>query len=337
MKNYSIQLSRIDSGDDFKHLAHETAGWLDDNDTAIHFNGALGRGHIKKWHLEAGLYLRIWDLLPAKPIDLHKTALPVHVANKGYSLLCILTPESTHLQYINQHRQFNKVREKSFVLMPDTVNACISAGAHLPVQLIDFAISSFWLKQQPGYAAISRYLNNGLLDDGAMPAMVQACRAKHCHTAAQLFASFGHCANNDPGLVTAAVSLIGDFLQGISREEAGKTPAQVNLYYEKIKEAETILITHLQKTLPRLDNIAQKLALSESTLKRYFKLIYGKSIYEYYLNRKMEMARTLLLQQPLTVNEAAEIMGYEKVSNFIDIFKKHHGYSPGSMKRKAAE
>ncbi len=32
--------------------------------------------------------------------------------------------------------------------------------------------------------------------------------------------------------------------------------------------------------------IAKTVALSESTLKRYFKLIYGRSIYEYYLSRK---------------------------------------------------
>jgi AraC-like DNA-binding protein len=48
----------------------------------------------------------------------------------------------------------------------------------------------------------------------------------------------------------------------------------------------------------------------------------------------MDFAKTLMLGQPITVNEAAEILGYEKVSNFIDIFKKHHGYSPGSMKKK---
>jgi AraC-like DNA-binding protein len=78
-------------------------------------------------------------------------------------------------------------------------------------------------------------------------------------------------------------------------------------------------------------------ALSETTLKRYFKLIYGKSVYDYYLNKKMEMARTILLQNPYSVNEIAELMGYEKVSHFIEIFKKHHGCSPGSIKKKQFE
>jgi AraC-like DNA-binding protein len=89
----------------------------------------------------------------------------------------------------------------------------------------------------------------------------------------------------------------------------------------------------MHTTLPCLGIVARQVALSESTLKRYFKLIFNKSIYEYYLYRKMEAARKLLLEKPVTVNEAAELMGYEKVSNFIDIFKKHHGYSPGTIRK----
>jgi AraC-like DNA-binding protein len=37
------------------------------------------------------------------------------------------------------------------------------------------------------------------------------------------------------------------------------------------------------------------------------------------------------------VNDVAELMGYEKVSHFIEIFKKHHGGSPGSIKKKQLE
>ena len=41
-----------------------------------------------------------------------------------------------------------------------------------------------------------------------------------------------------------------------------------------------------------------------------------------------------LLEKMMTVNEIADMMGYEKVSNFIDIFKKHHGFSPGAIKKR---
>jgi len=97
------------------------------------------------------------------------------------------------------------------------------------------------------------------------------------------------------------------------------------------------LLEHLQKTPPRMGMIAKMVALSESTLKRYFKLIHGKSVYDYYLDKKMDLARTILVQKPYSVNEIAELMGYGKVSHFIEIFKKHHGCSPGSIKKKQFE
>ena len=86
--------------------------------------------------------------------------------------------------------------------------------------------------------------------------------------------------------------------------------------------------------MPALAAIAQQVALSESTLKRYFKIFFGTSVYDYYLQKKMHLAKGLLLEKMMTVNEIADMMGYEKVSNFIDIFKKHHGFSPGAIKKR---
>lgn len=77
------------------------------------------------------------------------------------------------------------------------------------------------------------------------------------------------------------------------------------------------------------------MALSESTLKRNFKMLYGTSIYEYYLRKKMQKARQLFTEKAIPVKEVAYMLGYEKVSNFIQMFKKHHNLSPGRLKKNA--
>jgi AraC-like DNA-binding protein len=331
MKNYSLPLTKIDNEEDYKQLAIETGGRIEDANSTIQFAGEMGRGQIKKWHLDAGLYMRAWDMVLLKPTELLKEAMPMFVANNGFSLLCILTPESVDFKNINQHQQFNKVREKSYALVPDSINASLQLNAQIPVQIIDFSISSYWLKQQPGYETVCQYFNEDLPE---LPVLIEACSGKNSQAAGKLFNCINEKGNDTGDMLLLSVSLIKNFLAGVSHRESDKTSCYIDLYYDKVKAAESILLSHLQSTLPRVGNIAQQVTLSESTLKRYFKLIYGRSIYEYYLNRKMEMARTLLLQKPLTVNETAEIMGYEKVSNFIDIFKKHHGYSPGSIKKK---
>ena len=57
-------------------------------------------------------------------------------------------------------------------------------------------------------------------------------------------------------------------------------------------------------------------------------------IYGYYLARKMELARQLMEVNTSSVNEMADMLGYEKVSYFIEIFKKYHGFSPGEIRKR---
>lgn len=336
MKSYSIRVSKIDREDAFKELAQETGGELEESNTLIRFSGEIGRGQIKKYHLDAGLYMRVWDLFLVKPVEIIKDASPLYIADNGFGLLYIQTPESVDLKSINEHQQYHKVRERRFALAPESVNGVLQLHPQLPIRFIDFTISAYWLKQQPGYINIARYFDDGM-DDHALPVLQEICQPKANMLAGKLI-EFLEDRKADPAvMLPIAEALIKEFLNATLKEETEKANSHIDLYYDKVKEAEAILIAHLQKSPPRLSAIAKTVALSESTLKRYFKIIYGKSIYEYYLSRKMELARTLMMQRPYTVNEIAEMMGYEKVSHFIEIFKKHHGFSPGSIKKKQAE
>jgi AraC-like DNA-binding protein len=337
MKSYSIRVSSTDREEEFKQLAMETGGELEEGHTLIRFSNKMGRGKIRTWHLDAGLYMRVWDLYLLKPIEFIKEALPVHMTNNGFSLLCIYTPESVELRSVNQHEQYHKVRERRFALVPDSITAGFQLNPGTPVQLIDFSMSGYWIRQQPGYLRIARYFNDGILEDTGMPVLIETLQSKASQLAGKLIESVDDPKADATALFAQGSDLITDFLTAASREEPAKSSNNIDLYYEKVKEAEAILLDHLQKTPPRMGMIAKMVALSESTLKRYFKLIYGKSVYDYYLNKKMEMARTILLQNPYSVNEIAELMGYEKVSHFIEIFKKHHGCSPGSIKKKQFE
>jgi AraC-like DNA-binding protein len=109
------------------------------------------------------------------------------------------------------------------------------------------------------------------------------------------------------------------------------------LYHEEqIADAEKILMQNITSGLPDLKTLAAELSMSESTLKRYFKKIYGKNIYEYYLEKKMMHARTLLDERKKSVTEIAYTLGYEKVSQFITMFKRFYGIQPGAYKQTLA-
>lgn len=334
MKSFSIHVNSIDRESVFNQLALETGGVPEESNTLIRFSGKTGRGQVKEWHLEAGLYIRVWDLYLTKPVAFIKEALPVYMTNNGFSLICIHTPESVDLKSISQHQQFNKVRERRLALVPDSENAVFHLLPQLPVQLIEFSISSYWLKQEPGYTSVARYFNDGFADDHAMPVLIAPFAIKTGLLIDKIMGFMGEKNIDANTLMPVAGAVIKDFLNAMARVEPEKATSHLDLYYDKIKDAERILLLHLQQSPPRMGTIAKMVALSESTLKRYFKLVYGKSVYEYYLVKKMEMARALLIQHSYNVNEIAERMGYEKVSHFIEIFKKHYGCSPGTIKKQ---
>jgi AraC-like DNA-binding protein len=103
-------------------------------------------------------------------------------------------------------------------------------------------------------------------------------------------------------------------------------------HMQTIRQVEQRLIHSLEDMLPPQRQLAREFALSESTLKRHFKAVYGKTMYEYYLEKKMELAKRLLQEKKISVTETAYMLGYEKVSAFISMFKKVHKVLPGSLK-----
>lgn len=80
----------------------------------------------------------------------------------------------------------------------------------------------------------------------------------------------------------------------------------------------------------RVDQIAEQLNLDRSYLSRLFKEKTGRSIQDYLINVRLE-AGERYLRQGSSVKEAAHLAGYEDVSNFSKMFKRHFGHSPADI------
>jgi AraC-like DNA-binding protein len=114
---------------------------------------------------------------------------------------------------------------------------------------------------------------------------------------------------------------------------AASRPTMLKTWHvQTIHQVEERLLKSLEDTLPPQKQLAREFALSESTLKRHFKAVYGRTMYDYYLQKKMELAKRLIQEKKITVTETAYRLGYEKVSAFISMFKKVHKVLPGSLK-----
>ena len=135
---------------------------------------------------------------------------------------------------------------------------------------------------------------------------------------------------------TKTVSILLDILSAVQQDRLASVQDQ---YFDqpRMSAIEKILEEHLKTNLPPISAIARQAVLSESTLKRNFKQMYGVSIYEYYLQKKMQLARQMLDQQPIAVKEVGYMLGYEKTSNFIKAFKKYYDLPPGSYRKRHSD
>jgi len=90
-------------------------------------------------------------------------------------------------------------------------------------------------------------------------------------------------------------------------------------------------IDKLLPTSPSLDQIAQSLGLSISTLQRKFKAEFGITVNSYCRQRRLDIAKKALAVDGISIGEAAYIAGYSHASNFMSAFKKRFNQTPSEF------
>lgn len=76
--------------------------------------------------------------------------------------------------------------------------------------------------------------------------------------------------------------------------------------------------------------LAEQAAMSTSSFRSKFRLMYGMPVAGYLRERRLELARQYL-QQGYSVQQAAHLSGYRHTTNFATAFRKHYGTAPSSV------
>lgn len=95
----------------------------------------------------------------------------------------------------------------------------------------------------------------------------------------------------------------------------------------KIKEAKDLLIKNMAEP-PTIAELASKVEINEFRLKEGFKSMYGTTIYNYLMDHKMNLAKSLLDSKEYKVQDVAYDLGYSNASHFISSFKNKFGVTP---------
>ena len=98
---------------------------------------------------------------------------------------------------------------------------------------------------------------------------------------------------------------------------------------EKVK---AYIAEHIREEIP-VTSIAEHVHMNNCYLTRIFKKETGKSIAQYILEKKMEVAKAELLTSEKTIGEIAMNLGYQNYGSFSRAFTKNTGVSPKEYKK----
>jgi AraC-like DNA-binding protein len=99
----------------------------------------------------------------------------------------------------------------------------------------------------------------------------------------------------------------------------------------RMMEIESDLMQDYFRNAPTVEALADKHEIGVSKLKRQFKQIYGKPVFEYFQKNRMLRAKDMLISGEYTVKEVGYKLGYQNLSNFANAFKKEYGVLPSAL------
>lgn len=99
-----------------------------------------------------------------------------------------------------------------------------------------------------------------------------------------------------------------------------------------IEQAIQYMGEHLDQNIS-LDELAENINLSKFYFNRYFKKQMGMTPHQYFVNMRLQRAKKLLVTTHSSIEEVAEVCGFDNASNFIRLFKKKTGMTPTAFRR----
>ncbi|WP_405416066.1 helix-turn-helix domain-containing protein [Maribacter sp. Asnod1-A12] len=126
--------------------------------------------------------------------------------------------------------------------------------------------------------------------------------------------------------------LIIDFLLGRQTSKLSKDNVRLlNADYMALVKVEDYIRKNLKESLKIMD-LAEIAGFNATKLKRDFKKLYGVTIFKYITALRMEIAKSLITQDGVSIAHAAYEVGYANPQHFTTAFKRTMGYVPSELK-----
>ena len=101
---------------------------------------------------------------------------------------------------------------------------------------------------------------------------------------------------------------------------------------DAVKQIHDFILNHIDEHYT-LEQLAERVDISPTVMKKCFKCVYGKSVYAYLKKCRLEIAAQLLTDGEMSIGEIAVSIGYDNPAKFASAFKQEYGLSPSNYKK----
>ena len=125
------------------------------------------------------------------------------------------------------------------------------------------------------------------------------------------------------------MALVLDVIENRGKNHAAKfTTTEI----EKLMRVKSFILSDW-KNPPTAQQVGKYLGMSPTKAKVIFKQFYGKPIYKYFNEKRLEEAMNMINKGRRTVTEIGRVLGFKNPSHFAECFKKQYNVLPKKLSK----
>lgn len=134
-------------------------------------------------------------------------------------------------------------------------------------------------------------------------------------------------------LESKVLELVALKLEDTSKQSKTNHITATDHIVKKLYNIQHLISSDLSKQYS-IHELSRHVGINDFILKKEFKELFGKTIFEYATELRMNKARQLLLHSKKPIYEISELVGYKNSTHFTAAFKKIEGMTPKKYRTK---
>jgi AraC-like DNA-binding protein len=291
---------------------------------AIHLNKNKLSENIKCTEIENDAYTLSWNLKEGNNYAFIKEPISIDAGHQ-FTLVYFLQGDVASVSINGKPASgIDNIHNKVLFANPNTSSE-ITFTEGLPLKGISVVFTAEWLQKQ--------FLNAGLFLDTVSIINYSSALFENTSEENNLIKRLLYLIEDKKSILTVKSHFYNLIHSIIKHLTAGEEKNKEVIKNPVMHAVEKIIVKSVMGKMPTLKQLADQFFMSIASLKRHFKVTFGSSIYNYFLSKKMDYAKDMLLNAK-SVKEVCYALSYESVSHFTAIFKKYHDCCPSEICHK---